>query len=221
MCFSATGSFVIGSALAAGGVVTARRASRSNSAYVIFSLMPLLFGVQQIFEGFVWIGLQRSLPLLTSIFAHAFVFFAFVFWPVYAPLAVYFTEKHESRRVKRILLLTSIIGILAGTGALILLLAGDLPIRAEVLRHSINYVFKVALLPQDIFVIFYLLAVIPPFLIVSDQKVNLFGMLLAISAGLSYLIFWYAFASVWCFFAAVLSSYIGYIAYTLPQKTSQ
>ena len=53
MCFSATASFSAGAALLIVGAVTVRRARRR--AELPFSLIPVLFGIQQLIEGAIWL----------------------------------------------------------------------------------------------------------------------------------------------------------------------
>ena len=49
MCFSATASFISGTALCAIGVATLKQTKAS--AEIPFALIPLLFGIQQLTEG--------------------------------------------------------------------------------------------------------------------------------------------------------------------------
>ena len=56
MCFSATASFVAGSTLAAIGATTIRMTSRR--AEIPFAMIPLLFGVQQLTEGMIWLSFR-------------------------------------------------------------------------------------------------------------------------------------------------------------------
>jgi hypothetical protein len=215
MCFSTTGSLVIGTALAATGFICVKKAARTDKSFILFALIPLFFGVQQIIEGFVWIGLLHNLGWMTFIFAHAYVFFAFSFWPAYAPAAVYLVEKHENRITKRLLLLAMIFGVGAAITAFFLLMPGYLPLITKVVGHSISYDNSLPQILKEIFTLVYLLAVIPPFLVISDRRLKLFGCLLFVSAVTAQMIFSYAFVSVWCLFAGLLSLYIGYVVYRL------
>ncbi len=219
MCFSTTGSFAIGTALAATGIVCVRKAAREEKSFLLFALIPLFFGIQQIVEGFVWVGLINNLGWLTGIFAHLYVFFAFCFWPAYAPAAVYLMEKHENATTKRLLLIAMVFGLAAGTAAFFLLMPGYIPIVVQVVRHSISYDTGSPQMLKELFTTVYLLAVIPPFLVISDVRLKLFGYLLLVSALLSEVVFRYAFVSVWCFFAALLSLYIGWVVYRLPKQS--
>ena len=57
MCFSAPASFIAGAVLATVGVVTLRMATRP--AQIAFAAIPLLFGIQQLFEGLILLSGHR------------------------------------------------------------------------------------------------------------------------------------------------------------------
>src|SRR3990167_10540843 len=78
MCFSATASFIAGSALSAIGVVTIKKTKRK--AEIPFAMIPLLFGIQQIIEGVVWLSFGSSLLNIIatyaySLFSHVLIFY--------------------------------------------------------------------------------------------------------------------------------------------------
>jgi len=53
MCFSASASFIAGASLFAVGVATLKRARAR--AELPFAMIPLLFGIQQLTEGVIWL----------------------------------------------------------------------------------------------------------------------------------------------------------------------
>ena len=53
----------------------------------------------------------------------------------------------------------------------------------------------------------------------SGGKTSLAAPILIASFVVSYWVFWYAFTSVWCFFAAVLAVLLCYVFYYLPAST--
>ena len=59
MCFSASASFVASAALLTGGVATLKQTT--NNGQIPFASIPLLFGAQQLMEGFLWLSLQFRL----------------------------------------------------------------------------------------------------------------------------------------------------------------
>lgn len=216
MCFSAPVSFTAGVVLVAAGAVCVKKTVEKDKSYLLFALVPLLFGVQQLIEGFVWIGLLQNHPLMVKFFSLAFVFFAFTVWPAFAPLSVYLVEKKENPATKRVLLVTAVIGMAAGLASFVLLMPGYIAMTTKIVGHSISYDTDVPELLKVLFFYLYLLSVIPPFLIISNRKLKLFGYLLILSVIFSDLIFRATVASVWCFFAALLSLYIARVVYTLP-----
>ena len=60
MCFSATASFVAGTGLAVLGVATLRAARRRPE--IPFAAIPLIFGLQQMVEGALWLSFRFDAP---------------------------------------------------------------------------------------------------------------------------------------------------------------
>ncbi|MEK7121399.1 MAG: DUF6629 family protein, partial [Patescibacteria group bacterium] len=86
MCFSATASFVAGSALSVVGVVTIAKAKRK--AQIPFAMIPLLFGIQQIAEGFIWLSFRFNTLWLNTTMTYVYSLFSHVLWPVFIPFTV-------------------------------------------------------------------------------------------------------------------------------------
>jgi hypothetical protein len=76
MCFSATASFTAGTVLSAIGVVTVTKAERPSE--VPFAMIPLLFGVQQLIEGVVWLTFGADAPQLTKLATYTYSVFSHV-----------------------------------------------------------------------------------------------------------------------------------------------
>ena len=85
MCFSATASFIAGAALCAVGIATLR--STKKRVEWPFALMPLLFGIQQLTEGFLWMTFQHEMPLVRQATTYLFSWFSYVLWTMYVPFA--------------------------------------------------------------------------------------------------------------------------------------
>ena len=89
----------------------------------------------------------------------------------------------------------------------------------EIIRHSISYrttLFTDELISRELNCTAYTLVVAIPLLISSLQSVRLYGLLILISVSISALFFHYAFTSVWCLFAALLSTYTLRLLHQLP-----
>jgi hypothetical protein len=200
MCFSATASFTAGAALLIVGTVTTRRARRRVE--VPFALIPLLFGVQQLIEGALWLTFPAKAPLLNTILTHVYSLFSHVLWPVYVPIAVLLLEPTPWRR--KVLVGIALAG--AAVGLYLLYFLVRLPIVAQVAGGHINYVsphfYAVAAMGL------YVLATCISMLFSSHRWVRLFGVAAFVSFVAAYAIYATWFISVWCFFAAVLSGIV-------------
>jgi hypothetical protein len=93
MCFSATASFGAGIVLSAIGVASLKKVIHPSQT--LFAAIPILFAVQQLCEGFLWLALTHpGYSFLQDFTTYLFLSFAQVLWPLYVPLAVYlFQEK--------------------------------------------------------------------------------------------------------------------------------
>ena len=97
MCFSSTASFAAAAVLAAAGAVSLRKVQEPKQ--LIFASIPLLFSIQQLSEGFLWLaltnpvyaGMEKSSTLI-------FLVFAQILWPFHVPLAVFLLEKTGWRK---------------------------------------------------------------------------------------------------------------------------
>ena len=96
MCFSASASFIAGAALSAVGVATIRLTARK--AELPFATIPLLFGIQQIIEGMIWLSFQGQSPLPVRTLILIYSLFSHVVWPMFVPFAVGLLETVPWRR---------------------------------------------------------------------------------------------------------------------------
>lgn len=197
MCFSATASFVAGTALSATGVVVLGGAKTRSD--VPFATIPLLFGIQQVVEGGVWLSLQYGLASLNYIATYTFLFLAYVFWPIFVPFAVGLLETDLHR--KKILYLFQGIGLMIGLYLLNFIIQN--PMVSQVSNKSIVY----SMPPQYgvLLVGMYVFATCVSCLFSSHRIINLLGVLAALSLAIAYYFFTASYVSVWCFFAAILS----------------
>lgn len=198
MCFSATASFTAGAALSAiGGATIAKAKKRSEK---LFAAIPLIFGIQQFIEGGVWLSVGNY-KLMTTL-SYAFLFLSHVFWPTWMPLAVYYIEPSPVRR--KFLCLFLGLGIMISLYFLYFLFTE--PFTTTVLHDSIGYVaphFAKTYVFSP-----YAFATCISCLASSHRYINVFGVAIFLSSFAAD--YWYAhtFASVWCYFAAILSAII-------------
>ncbi len=97
MCFSPTASFSAGLVLSATGTASMRESR--NGPQRVLSGLPLVFAMQQVCEGILWLSLQNEAWARWQMPAtYAFLFFAQVLWPVYIPYTILLFEKDVWRR---------------------------------------------------------------------------------------------------------------------------
>lgn len=197
MCFSAAASFGAGVVLLVVGTVTTRRAGRS--AGLAFAAIPLLFGVQQMLEGALWLTFPVDAPLSNMVLTYVYSFFSHVLWPIYVPIAVLLIEPTPWRR--KALAAIAIVG--AAVGLYLLYFLVRLPLVAQVTGRHIAYLSPhfYALEAMTL----YLLGTCLSSLFSSHRSVRWFGVAAFLSFIAAYAFYATWFISVWCFFAAVLS----------------
>lgn len=209
MCFSATASFVTSAALFPVGLYSVSQAVNHDRRYLLLASFPLLFSVQQGFEGALWLQLEGNTSIPGQAMASGFLFFAYFLWPFIVPLAALLVEVRPVRR--RIFAVFALIGALYGLLLYVPLLVNDDWLTYRLVFHSIVYEPKLVydeLLPSGIERSVYAMIVAVPLLFSSVDKVRLFGLLVLASVVVTAAIFAYAFVSIWCFFAALLSIHV-------------
>ena len=197
MCFSATASFISGSTLCVVGVATLKQ-TVSNSERP-FAMIPLLFGVQQLIEGVIWLTFSHDFPAVRQVMTYLYSFFSHVLWPIYMPFAILALEAVRWRR--KVLFTFEAVGITVGLYLLFYLLSS--PVVAEVIGNHIVYVSPHFYVIQ--MMVFYVAAACVSCFFSSHRFIKIFGALLLISFIVSYIMYIVALVSIWCFFAAILS----------------
>lgn len=220
LCVSAETSFGLAAVLAPVGIYCVRTAYQRDCSLLPLSAVPLLFGIQQAVEGLVWIDIGLENARLTQAAALLYLFFALSFWLFWIPFSAAILE--PSRRVKGLLGLGAMLGLTGGLLYYWQILSNPAVLLVSVKNHSICYDYTrtptLAAVPQLVWHLSYLLVVSLPFILVAQKRKALiaFSTAIILSAVISHAYFWYAFSSVWCFFAAILSLMLGYLFYHLP-----
>lgn len=197
MCFSATASFAAGTLLLGAGILTVRSARGARE--LPLAAIPLLFSIQQLVEGVVWMTFRYEAPLLNAAMTHAYSFFSHVLWPVYVPVAVLLIEPPGWRRAT--LWGLSVAG--AAVAAYLMYTLMVFPVVSRAIGQHIEYVsphfFAAAVMSV------YLLSTAISPMVSTHRWVKIFGVLAAASFAAAYYFYARWFISVWCLFAAVLS----------------
>lgn len=217
MCFSATASFTLAGALIPLGAFTLARARGTGSPLWPFAVYPLAFGLQQAIEGALWVGIGTDNPALTAASARGFLFFSHFFWLAWVPLSVWLTEADGPRR--RILGWLSLVGCLFGLSIFLPALLLRDGLHVEVIHRSIEYrttLIYEGLIGRWALKLFYAALVVSALMLSTHRHIRRFGLFVALSLIVTYAFFAYAFISVWCFFAAVLSVYLTWVIVARP-----
>lgn len=206
MCYSASASFIGGAIISTAGVATLREAKRP--AQIAFAGIPLLFGLQQIIEGFLWLALtDPAYAFLERAGTTGFLFIARVVWPTMLPLSVLLMEKGSDN--------IRLHYILAGMGALVSLYYSwcllFLNVVPDISGHHIRYVSD---FPESLAVpvfLVYFVAVITPLFLSKNMRTRALGVLMFASCLATVFVAFAFLTSVWCFFAAIISVLVYWI----------
>ena len=200
MCFSATASFSAGALLLGIGTLTLKSARRPRE--LPFAAIPMLFAIQQLVEGVIWLTFRVDAPLLNTVMTYVYSFFSHVLWPVYVPVAVWLMEPPGWHR--RALLAFVAAG--AGVGAYLLYMLWEYPVVSRPIGQHVEYVsphfFAAATMTL------YLASTTLSPLLSTHRVVKVFGVLALSSFAAAYYFYATWFISVWCFFAALLSAVV-------------
>jgi hypothetical protein len=200
MCFSATASFVAGSGLLACGVATVKLVKARTE--FPFALLPTIFGVQQLCEGFLWLSFSHPeyenwRPALTF----TFLVFAQIVWPFWVPFSMYAMEKKRQRRngLKALSIIGALVSVFLASRIFFF------PVHSAIRENHLSYTLDGPYAQSALLGIFYLaVTVVPPF-VSSIKGMRIIGSLLLLSFIVTKILFPEYVISVWCFFAAAIS----------------
>ena len=197
MCFSPTASFTAAIGLSAIGIVTLKK-TRSKRE-IPFALIPLIFGIQQAVEGVVWLSIYYNNFILNYIASHIFTSFAYIFWPVFVPMAVLCLERKGGK--KKTLYILELCGLTLA-GYFIYFMT-----QAAVLGRIVN---KCIVYPTPTIYVFplvglYVASTCLALVFSSHNTIKWFGFLTTFALIITYEFYFFASVSVWCFFCAILS----------------
>jgi hypothetical protein len=207
MCFSATASFTGGAILSLIGFATIRK--NQEPAQRLFAAIPIVFGVQQIAEGFVWLALQSpGHDLILKVATYIFLLAAVVVWPTMLPLSILLMTKPKPKQISVLNLFLAVgIAVSVSYGIGLLLFA----VTAQISNFHILYSMDTPRSLNMVGSIAYLLATIPILFVTKSTKIFLFGIIIVIAYAATQIFFRDYLVSVWCFFAALASVMIWWI----------
>jgi hypothetical protein len=214
MCFSATASLVSSSVLlTTGGLVYKNSKSRENRTLTV---VPLIFGVQQLIEGFLWVCLQNpDYSAFSKYFTFLFLTIAWVVWPMIIPVIFSgYTKVFLLRLFSNLLLAIGIMVAIFNAYSLV----ADFPY-AEIQDHHILYHWSEFRVFAGVIGYLYVAAtLLPPFL-TNKKPLWVLGLANTVMFLISYFFMTRYLISIWCFFAALCSMIIlGIVVFTRKQS---
>lgn len=198
MCFCAGANFVGSAVLGTIGVATLLEVKHRRE--LLLAAMPTLFALHQFTEGFVWLGLDHILPANVAHDAGAaFILYAQGFLPFVMPLSVLLIEPTIRRRQR--MLGFTILGAALG----LYILWGLTAAPFQVFLHDRSIDYENPYTNSVAVAVLYILATCGALLFSGYQYLVVFGVLNIAGLVVVDLIKSYAFTSLWCAYAAVIS----------------
>ena len=97
MCFSSAASFGAAALLAAAGIASIAKVRHQKE--VMFAAIPVIFAIQQVAEGLLWLSMGNlALRTLREDLTYFFLFVAESVWPVWVPLSLLLLERSRPRK---------------------------------------------------------------------------------------------------------------------------
>lgn len=199
ICFSANASILAGIALLGIGAITVRRAK--SWTQLPYAAIPVAFGLQQMVEAYLWKALPVQSPT-ADVATTVYLLFSHVLWPILVPLAVLLIEPIAARR--KLLLAPMAAGSVAAVAFLIALFTA--PVSALIEGKHIAY--HLPHRHQAAILTLYIIGTCLAPLLSSHKTVRYFGIAITVALIASWAAYLNWFASVWCFFAALMSGLI-------------
>ncbi len=198
MCYSATASFVASGVIGAIGLATLCHVREPRA--MLFAAVPILFSLHQFTEGFVWLGLNGHIgPVALDHVTFLFMLYAHGILPFLMPLAILLMEPPGWRK-KAIMALT-ILGMVVCAWMIYGLIFFESQCFVE--QHSIAY--RNPLTGKFWVSVLYVFATCGAMVLSVHRVVRWYGVLNIIGLTTAQIVKSHAFASVWCFYAAVMS----------------
>jgi hypothetical protein len=198
MCFSPEADFTAGVVVAGVGVATLRRVRARRE--LIVGALPLLFGIHQLTEGFVWLGLRGQVSAGAGAAAkEAYIVYAHAVLPAIVPLG--FTLLEPDPRRSRWMWPLVCLGVLLGVYLLWQVTA--YPVGAQQEARCIDYTTHT---PNNALIgVLYVVVTCGPALMSSRQYLRWFGMVSLVGVIATAIVRVDELTSLWCLYVAVVS----------------
>jgi len=198
MCFSAAANFAGSAVLGTIGIATLCEVRHRRE--VLFASLPCLFALHQFTEGFVWLGLDGRLgPSVVHNAGALYVLYAQGLLPFLLPFSIYLIEPTNMRQ-RRMLFF-----VMLGAALAVYILWGLIAYPLQVSAQAHGIIYDNAVTASTSVAVLYVIATCGALFfsgfraLVVLGAVNLAGLLVVMA------IRRYAFTSIWCAYAAVVS----------------
>jgi len=201
MCFSPEGDLIGGLVVTAIGIDACLHL-RGRPEYRLIAPFPILLGLHQVDEAFVWWQLQGHVPHGVCVVAMwIYLLFAFVVLPTLVPTMVFLLEPRERRKVIAPFLVAGI----AVSGILLETMLGGHP-TAKLGSYHVAY--SIGLQHGVVIIGLYIAATCGSMLASGIRNVVWFGAVNLVAVIVLARLCANGFASLWCFYAALASGAI-------------
>jgi hypothetical protein len=198
MCFSPEADFTAGVVVAGVGVETLRRVRAPRE--LIVGALPLLFGIHQLVEGFVWLGLRGQVSSgLGDAAKDLYIVYAHAVLPVIVPFGFMLLEPDHRR--SRWMWPLVCLGLVLGLYLLWQVTA--YPVGAQEEARCIDYTTHT---PNDALIgLLYVVATCGPALLSSRRYLRWFGLVCLIGVITTAFVRVDELTSLWCVYVALVS----------------
>lgn len=199
MCFSPGADVVVGGIVVAVGVDALRQVREPKQ--IVLASLPLLFGLHQIDEAFVWWGLQgRVSESIGRVGVWIYMLFALAALPVLVPIAVLAVERSAGRR--RLIAALAALGIGVGVALGVSLFRGS--VDAVIDGRHIAYDVSALAQGRELTAL-YVVAACGALIASSHRDLAALGALNLVVVPVLMWLTVSGFISLWCFWAAMVS----------------
>ena len=198
MCFSPQADFSAGAVVVGVGVATLRRVRTPRE--LIVGALPLLFGIHQLVEGFVWLGLRGEVSAgLGDAAKEIYIVFAHAALPALVPLG--FTLLEPDRRRAR--WMWPLVGLGTLLGAYLFWQVTAYPVGAQEQARCIDYTTHTT---NDLLIgALYVAVTCAPALMSSRRHLRWFGVVSLVGVIAAALVRVDELTSLWCVYVALVS----------------
>ena len=204
MCFSPDADVVVGGIVVAIGIDALRHVQEPKQ--IVLASLPLLFGLHQVDEAFVWLGLQGHVSeSIERVGIWIYMFFALAALPMLVPIAVFAVERSATRR--RVIGAFSALGIAVGVSLGVALFRGS--VNAVIEGHHVAYDVSALSQGRELTAL-YVVAACGALVFCSYRDLAALGLMNLVAVPVLMWMTVSGFISLWCFWAAIVSVVIDF-----------